>query len=150
MLPFSIFVVRYILKNNLKLYSSFVGKLNSEKNIISFFKKNKSTNIIHFHVASSGELLQTTPLIQMFFKKRYKIFLTYSSISVKKWINDYNLFDKKMLYYSDFLPIDKKKNIVFILKLVRPLAIIYTQYDLWPGLIWEASKLKIPQFLISA
>jgi len=36
------------------------------------------------------------------------------------------------------------------LRLLRPTALIYTKYDLWPNLVWGAARAGVPQYLLAA
>ena len=133
-----------------KLKKSYELKKHSLKQLENYFlSQDKNNNIIHFHVASAGELLQAYPLIKIFKKNNYKILLTYTSISAKIWI-DKRSHDLEAIDYSTSLPIDNKSNMEVFFKLFRPKVIIFTKFDLWPGLIFYAYNLEIPIYLVSA
>jgi len=105
--------------------------------------KNKKT--IWFHVASAGEFLQASTLINLFSENNFNIIVSYTSISCKQWLKKYNIYDSSFI-----LPIDTKKNILEIINLINPAALILTRYDIWPNLIDKTYNNKIPIFLISA
>ena len=53
------------------------------------------------------------------------------------------------LLAAEFLPLDQILNVRRLLGLLQPSRLIWVSYDLWPNLVWEAQKQKIPQSLVS-
>lgn len=140
----------------LPLVSLFLPKIQEiriqQKNIwdrIDLKLKNLPENRKHilFHVSSAGEFLQAKPVIESLKKTNpdILIFLTYVSPSAIKWTQNFLDLD-----FVEFFPIDTKGNVKKLLSLIKPDAIIFVKFDLWPNLIHQASLLKIPLFLVSA
>jgi len=50
----------------------------------------------------------------------------------------------------DYLPLDTRRNVRRLLGLLRPAALVYTKYDLWPNLVWGAARAGVPQYLLAA
>ncbi|HPI39205.1 MAG TPA: glycosyltransferase N-terminal domain-containing protein [Pseudobdellovibrionaceae bacterium] len=100
-----------------------------------------------FHVSSAGEFLQAKPVIESLKKLRpeLQILLTYVSPSATKWVQNFSEAD-----LIEFYPFDSKKNVRRLLDLFKPQAVVLVKFDLWPNLIVETSKRKIPSLLISA
>lgn len=81
--------------------------------------------------------------------KGYLCALTITSISGYNWaIKRRSQYQNLILL--DFLPFDSQANMRRILDLLHPVAVIFVKFDLWPNMIWETCKRKIPQYLISA
>ncbi|NOZ87777.1 MAG: hypothetical protein GXP49_16255 [Deltaproteobacteria bacterium] len=51
---------------------------------------------------------------------------------------------------ADFLPPDSKKNMELIFSMFLPDIVLISQYDLWPGMIFEAARRSVPMALIGA
>jgi len=121
------------------------------------------------HVASAGEYLQAKPLVQMLLKKKYRVFLTVTSISGYRWLqrqqanpsknhkgnNKKNNKDskdknKESNLIFDFLPLDFSHNARKMLDLVNPAALIFVKTDIWPNLLGLAQKRDIPRILVCA
>ena len=145
---FVIFISYY--PKSSKLWKSLEMKEKSLTRFKYYFqnRKNKQKYIL-FHVASAGELLQAFPVITFFKEKDFNVVLTYSSISAKIWIEK-NKSEYEIIDFYDSLPIDNPHNMKIFLELIEPHAIIFTKFDLWPGIIFSAYKSNIPLYLISA
>jgi 3-deoxy-D-manno-octulosonic-acid transferase len=108
---------------------------------------------IWFHVSSVGEFEQAKPVMNLLvsrFEKDMHIALTFYSPS---GMNYYERFDRSRrideVLFVDYLPVDTKRNVRFCLDTLRPDAIVYVKFDLWPNLIVEAARRGIPQMLVS-
>ena len=108
---------------------------------------NKPT--IWFHVASAGEYLQALPVMERLMANDIQCALTITSISGYRWANKRKI-NYPNLVLIDYLPLDTKQNMQRLIATIKPTAIVYVKFDLWPNLIWEANKRNIPQLLISA
>ena len=40
----------------------------------------------------------------------------------------------------DYLPLDTRGNVRRLLRTIRPDALVYAKYDLWPNLVWGAAR----------
>lgn len=120
--------------------------LNEQKQIFSKLKTiQNNENTIWFHVASAGEFLQALPLIKVFKENNFYIFLTFTSSSTVSFINKYPVCNT-----VSYFPFDTKKNIKKLISIIEPKKLILVKYELWPNLLCETYKAKIPSFLISA
>jgi 3-deoxy-D-manno-octulosonic-acid transferase len=100
-------------------------------------------------VASAGELLQALPVMEGLMAEGVQCALTFSSVSGVRWARQ-RLPELPRLIVADYLPFDLRSNARRLLALLRPQAVVYVKYDLWPNLVWETRRAGIPQFLISA
>ena len=105
--------------------------------------------LLWFHVASAGELLQAQPLIDRCSAQGSECVLTYSSVNAFRWLEQPGQKKILNLLATEFLPFDLISNVRRLLGLLQPSRLIWVSYDLWPNLVWEAYRQKIPQSLVS-
>lgn len=113
-------------------------------------QRNPAKPLIWFHVASAGEFLQAQPVMERCYRQGYECAVTFTSVNGYTWGQRAKFAPGFEPVIKEYLPLDTAPNMRRILALLRPAAIVYVQYDLWPNLIWEARDAGIPQFLISA
>jgi len=107
------------------------------------------TEVIMFHVSSAGEFEQARPLIKLL-KDRYpeiKVVVGFFSPSGIRFIESIRYSDADFI---DFSPLDLYFQVKIYLNILRPSAVIFVRYDLWPNLILSAVSKKIKLFLIDA
>ena len=75
--------------------------------------------------------------------------LTYSSINAFRWLEQPDHKENINLLAAEFLPFDLISNVRRLLGLLQPSRLIWVSYDLWPNLVWEVHRQKIPQSLVS-
>ena len=112
-----------------------------------FSKKRRAGKLIWFHGASVGELQSVMPLIQLFEKDKgiKQILITSNTLSSTKIIkkNDF----KKVTH--QFFPIDTKFLTNNFLNYWRPEAVFFIDSEIWPNMIYNIKKFKIPLALIN-
>jgi len=113
-------------------------------------QRNPAKPLLWFHVASAGEFLQAQPVMERCYQQGYECAVTFTSVNGYTWGQRAKFAPGFEPVIKEYLPLDTVSNMRRILALLRPAAIVYVQYDLWPNLIWEARDAGIPQFLISA
>lgn len=96
-----------------------------------------------FHFTSVGEFEQAKPLIEAIHPDT-RIVLTYFSPSVAPNVESYPYFDA-----SVFLPVDTLSNAKRLITLIKPTCLIFSRYDIWPNLVWKATKNEIPVVVIA-
>ncbi|MFO8056643.1 MAG: glycosyltransferase N-terminal domain-containing protein [bacterium] len=101
---------------------------------------------IMVHVASAGELLEARPVLRALrsCKDPPYLVLSYTSPS---------LTDKLLKDSADLVtpsPLDTPGRVKRFLNLVRPDLVVWSSYDVWPALAWEAHARNIPLFLVNA
>lgn len=102
---------------------------------------------VWFHAASLGEYEQAIPILERFKKEHshQKILLTFFSPS------GYEL--RKNNPYADctvYLPIDTYANAQKFINIVRPKAVFFIKYELWPNYLNILYRNEVPVYLISA
>ncbi len=96
-----------------------------------------------FHFTSVGEFEQAKPLIEAIYAET-RIVLTYFSPSVAPNVETYPYVDAAV-----YLPFDTSRNAERIINLIKPNCLIFSRYDIWPNLVWKASKSNIPIIIIA-
>ncbi len=129
--------IRKGMKDRRKLFENLIINLAGQE------KRNK---IIWFHSSSMGEFEQAKPIIQRIKEERnYFIVVTFFSPSG---------YDNSLHYpYADiisYIPLDTPLRVQRFLNLVRPALAVFMRYDIWPNVIWELKKRKIPSFIVDA
>ena len=106
--------------------------------------------LIWFHVASVGEAMSILPLIEscMEEKKINKILLTSITLSSGKILK--KRFNQNVKVIHQFLPLDISVWTNKFLDHWKPNVSIFIDSEIWPNLISQISKEKIPLILINA
>ncbi len=123
-----------------------------EKIFISNFRvtKKKRPNLIWFHAASIGEFKSIIPIIDQLIinNSNLKFLITTSTLSsgnlAKSELKNFNNIEHR------YFPLDVKFLISKFLYLWQPDRIFLVDSEIWPNLLLEAKKLKIPIALINA
>ena len=106
--------------------------------------------LMWFHVASVGEAMSILPLIDFFEKdpKINKILITSITISSGKILN--KKFEKSSKITHQFLPFDIPVFTNKFLNHWKPNLSVFIDSEIWPNLILDIKKKKIPLLLINA
>lgn len=96
-----------------------------------------------FHFTSVGEFEQAKPLIEAIYAD-VRIVLTFFSPSVAPNVESYQYVDAAV-----YLPFDTPHNAERLIHLIKPTCLIFSRYDIWPNLVWKASKQDIPIIVIA-
>ena len=98
---------------------------------------------IWFHFTSVGEFEQAKPLIEAIYAET-RIVLTFFSPSVAPNVEAYPYVDAAV-----YLPFDTFRNAKRLINLIKPICMVFSRYDIWPNLVWKASKHEIPIIIIA-
>ena len=126
-------------KENLKRFKEKFG----------FFSKKKiKGNLIWFHGASVGELQSIVPLLEKLekSKKISQILITSNTLSSSKIISKIKL--KKISH--QFFPIDNNSIVKKFIKYWKPSIALFIDSEIWPNMLINLNKEKIPTALINA
>ena len=106
--------------------------------------------LIWIHMASVGEAMSVLPLIENFIedKKVSKILLTSITKSSGKILE--KKYNKNSKVVHQFLPLDIPILTRIFLEHWKPNLSIFVDSEIWPNLIWEVKKMKIPLLLVNA
>ena len=120
----------------------------SLKEKIGFYSKLRKGNLIWFHGSSVGEVLSIIPLVRELEKKNdlAQILITSNTLSSAKVLK--NLKFKKTIH--QFFPIDANFIVKRFLKYWKPKACIFIESEIWPNVIRNIKKQKLPLILLNA
>ena len=96
-----------------------------------------------FHFTSVGEFEQAKPLIEAIYAET-RIVLTFFSPSVAPNARSYPYADAAV-----YLPLDTPRNAERLIHLIEPTLIVFSKFDIWPNLVWKASKYGIPIIVVA-
>ncbi len=118
-----------------------------EKYSITDLKKPRG-NLVWFHACSVGELKSIVPLIKNFEKNKKinNILITTTTLSSSKVYAKFNF--KKTIH--QFFPIDTSYLTDKFLNQWKPNKIIFVESEIWPNMLFNIKKRKIPLILLNA
>jgi len=119
------------------------------KEKIGFFKKNKiKGKLIWCHGASVGEFQSIVPMLEKFEKSEEikKILITSNTLSSSKIISRTKF--KKVIH--QFFPFDSNFIVKKFIKHWRPSIALFVDSEIWPNMLTNLEKNKIPAVLINA
>lgn len=129
---------------NHKIREGIIGRRDVFKKLT--YQLNKARNLektVWFHFTSVGEFEQVKPLIEAIYAET-RIVLTFFSPSVAPNVESYPYADAAV-----YLPFDTPHNAERLIDLIQPTCLIFSRYDIWANLVWEASKHNIPTIIIA-
>ena len=128
-------------KEHTSRYKEKLSKIDIERN---------NGFLIWFHVASVGEGLSVLPLIENLDKeeKVKKILITTITLSSAEVLKKKLINNNKVIH--QFLPFDVPKFTIKFLNHWSPNLSIFIDSEIWPNLIFDIKKKKIPLMLINA
>ena len=126
--------IREGLAGRQSVFDSITEQLNSARML---------NQTVWFHFTSVGEFEQAKPLIEAL-KDEVRIVLTYFSPSVHPNVTRYPHHDAAI-----YLPLDSSRNAERLLEIIKPSLLIFSKFDIWPNLVWCATKHKVPVALIA-
>ncbi len=122
---------------------------NRFKEKIGFFKRNdKKGKLIWFHGASVGEIQSIVPMLEKLEKSNQikKILITSNTLSSSKIISKIKL--KKITH--QFFPVDSDFVVKKFIDHWKPSMAIFIDSEIWPNMLINLNKKKIPVVLINA
>ena len=152
------FFIYRILINLIILFSPLIilsrviknkeDKFRFKEKFCFFSKKRGNGKLIWFHGSSVGEILSVIPLIEKLEKKKKidKILITSSTLSSSKVLSNFKL--KKTIH--QFFPIDSNLLTKKFLNYWKPSAAIFIDSEIWPNILLNVKKKKIPLILLNA
>jgi len=128
-------------KEDSKRYTEKLSKINTPRG---------EGFLIWFHVASVGEAMSILPLIENFIQEQKinKILITSITLSSGKILE--KKFNRSLKVIHQFLPLDVPILAKKFLQHWKPNLSIFIDSEIWPNLILQINKKKIPLLLINA
>jgi 3-deoxy-D-manno-octulosonic-acid transferase len=132
---------------NSKIKTGIQGREKLFENlIIDLAGLDRSKKMVWVHSSSMGEFEQAKPIIEkMRQEKNVNVLVTFFSPSGYTNNLKYPLAD-----VIAYFPYDTPMMTNRFLNLVRPNIAIFMRYDIWPNMIWQLEKKKIPSFIVDA
>ena len=122
--------------------------LNSSKDKIAFIRKRRSKGkLIWFHGASVGEIKSIIPLIEIYQKRSdiKTILLTSNTLSSAKILSEI----KSTKIIHQFFPLDLNLFVKKFLNYWKPATACFVDSEIWPNMIFELKKRKIPILILN-
>ncbi|MFA5805584.1 MAG: glycosyltransferase N-terminal domain-containing protein [Melioribacteraceae bacterium] len=117
-----------------------------ENLIIDLTGIDRRKKMIWFHSSSMGEFEQAKPIIERLrAEKNINVIITFFSPS--GYTNSLKYSHADIIAY---FPYDTPIMTSRFLNLVRPNLAVFMRYDIWPNMIWQLEKKKIPSFIVDA
>jgi 3-deoxy-D-manno-octulosonic-acid transferase len=139
--PIFLYLRKLKKKENKESYNQKLCKIISQRN---------DGFLIWFHVASVGEAMSILPLIEGCINNKNinNVLITSITLSSGKIINKKYTDNKKVVH--QFLPLDIPVLTKKFIKHWKPNISIFIDSEIWPNLISQISRKKIPLLLINA
>lgn len=102
---------------------------------------------IWFHCASLGEFEQAKPIIERLKEQQPHLFIAISFYSPSGFVPSQNYPHANWMGY---LPFDTPKACAYFLDQLKPQIAVFVKYELWPELLYQINKRKLPHYLVSA
>ncbi len=131
-----------------KIRKSLFARYSVITRINNWLNSNRPTEGRHilFHTASLGEFEHIRPILQILKEQYHTVnIVTFFSPSGYE-----NVGQTPGLDFHTYMPIDRSKNWQQIYDVIKPAFIVVAKWDIWPGQVWTAHKMRIPIFLINA
>jgi len=100
---------------------------------------------IWFHAVSVGESLAAVPLIERFLEEGFSVLVSNVTSSGNEIIS--KKFQKRVEYI--YIPFDFEPVISSTIDLIKPVCIVIIETEIWPSLLREAKKRKIPVVMVN-
>ncbi|WP_407305035.1 3-deoxy-D-manno-octulosonic acid transferase [Acinetobacter sp.] len=115
------------------------------------FQPPKNLNAIWFHVVSVGETNAAQPLIEHYLKLGHAVLVTNTTKTGQARAK--SLFLKapyEHLFQAVYLPADQKPVVQAFYQKYQPKLLVLVETEIWPNLIDQAQRFKVPCLLINA
>ena len=135
----------------------YLRKIRKKEDAVRYKEKLSKINshrdggfLVWFHMASVGEAMSVLPLIENFIqdKKINKILLTSITLSSGKILEKRYKKNEKVIH--QFLPLDVPIFTDKFLEHWKPNLSIFIDSEIWPNILFQTNKKKIPLLLINA
>jgi 3-deoxy-D-manno-octulosonic-acid transferase len=103
----------------------------------------RPSEAIWFHTTSVGELEQAKPLMSALYGD-FRIVATCFSPSVAPALARWPQKDAAL-----YLPLDSRENVRTLMESIRPRAVIFSKFDVWPNCVWHAAQSGVPVALVA-
>ena len=135
--------IREGIEGRKQVFEKLENQLAESRSDIAPTRRGNLKQTAWFHFTSVGEFEQAKPLIESIYAET-RIVLTFFSPSVAPNVQSYAYADAAV-----YLPLDTSRNAERLIRLIEPALIVFSKFDIWPNLVWKASKLGIPIIVVA-
>ncbi len=148
LVPIMVLTAYALVPLNRKVRRGLRGRRRTLSRVARFREKiyDRFGPLYWFHVASHGEYEQARPVIDGLRGVVPESIIVVSFFSPSGYEN----FEHDAVDFRFYLPIDFPWVMRQLLRTLKPQRVIFTNYDLWPNLIWTCRKAGIPTTLFAA
>ena len=115
------------------------------------FQPPKNLNAIWFHVVSVGETNAAQPLIEHYLKLGHAVLVTNTTKTGQARAQSlYLKAPHEHLFQAVYLPADQKPVVQAFYQKYQPKLLVLVETEIWPNLIDQAQRFKVPCLLINA
>jgi len=142
------FIILHVLALfNDKIKRGIAGRKTSRYQLKRFRRKYPNKAVFLIHSASLGEFEQAKPVIRGLKTIRSDVLIVASFTSPSGFEHARKMPEVDLMIYLPFDTFFRTRQFIQILK---PQKIIFVTYELWPNLIINAKRFRIPTYLMSA
>lgn len=135
--------IREGIEGRKKVFAELTEQLADSRSEIAPIGRGNLKKTAWFHFTSVGEFEQAKPLIESMYAET-RIVLTFFSPSVAPNVQAYAYADAAV-----YLPLDTLRNAERLIRLIKPVLIVFSKFDIWPNLVWQAAKHDIPIIVVA-
>ena len=132
---------------NDKIGRGIRGRANLNQSIERDVRGLKGRHRLWFHSSSLGEFEQAKPIISGIRKLRPDVDIIATFFSPSGYENSKSY---KLASVISYLPFDSRRAVGTFVDIVRPTAVVFVRYDVWPNLIWALKERRIPVMIANA
>ena len=132
---------------NDKIRRGIRGRANLTETIERKIRGLKGSHRLWFHASSLGEFEQAKPIISAIKKARPDTDIIATFFSPSGYENSRSY---KLANVISYLPFDSRSAVTSFVDIVRPAAVVFVRYDVWPNLIWALKERRIPVMIANA
>ncbi len=103
--------------------------------------------VVWLHSTSVGEYEQARPLAARLVELRPEVEILHTFFSPSGYDYATRLGEAR---HFDYLPLDTPGDMARLLEALQPRLLVFVKFDLWPNLIVQASRQRVPLFLVDA
>ncbi len=146
-LPFFYLFMKFAGLFNPKVQKGIKDRKRLFENLfLSLTELDRKKKIVWFHSASLGEFEQAKPIIQKLKSERdVNILATFFSPSGYENSKNYSFAD-----IISYIPFDAPNQMKKFVEMVQPDIAVLMRYDIWPNMVLQLKKNKIPTFIVDA
>lgn len=136
---------RLLATRNHKLRDGLAGRAGAEARLRAL--GTKLEGCVWFHTASVGEYEQARPITALLSEQQPEWPVLHTFFSPSGFEYARKLGEARFIEY---LPEDTRGRVRRVLETLRPRALVFVKFDLWPNLLVEADRCNVPVLLFDA